>query len=250
MANTIKIGDFDVDVIKVGSADCKVYLGDDLLWPQYTPTSFKVREQYIQGVYEDYEVPCDTSTTLTSGETQRGAMFYQSVVSAEVGDCVTELAGDCFRNFTALSSITLSDNITIVGTYLFYGCMRLVDVKLPSGLTSFPNHMFRSCSGLTNIDIPSGLTYVGQSAFNGCSSLSSVTLPASVTQIDYASFYGCSGLTSMTFYSTTPPKLSDTSTTLAYTNDCPIYVPQSAVETYKSANNWSYYSSRIQAIPT
>jgi hypothetical protein len=32
------------------------------------------------------------------------------------------------------------------------------------------------------------------------------------------------------------------------TNNCPIYVPSGSVSNYKSATNWSSYSSRIQAI--
>ena len=47
-------------------------------------------------------------------------------------------------------------------------------------------------------------------------------------------------------YPTTPPTLS--SNALDYTNNCPIYVPSASVNAYKSANNWSTYASRIQAI--
>jgi len=32
------------------------------------------------------------------------------------------------------------------------------------------------------------------------------------------------------------------------TNNCPIYVPTSSVDAYKTATGWNSYSSRIQAI--
>ncbi len=38
MADTIKIGNLDISAFKVGSDDCKVYLGDTLLYPSTPPT--------------------------------------------------------------------------------------------------------------------------------------------------------------------------------------------------------------------
>ena len=37
MSDTIKIGNLDINAFKVGSSDCKIYLGDTLLYPQSTP---------------------------------------------------------------------------------------------------------------------------------------------------------------------------------------------------------------------
>lgn len=37
MADTIKIGSLDISAFKVGSGDCKIYLGDTLLYPQGQP---------------------------------------------------------------------------------------------------------------------------------------------------------------------------------------------------------------------
>ena len=41
MADTIKIGNLDISAFKVGSADCKVYLGDTLLYPQSQPQTLQ-----------------------------------------------------------------------------------------------------------------------------------------------------------------------------------------------------------------
>lgn len=40
MANTIKIGNLDISAFKVGSNDCKIYLGDTLLYPQSPTLSY------------------------------------------------------------------------------------------------------------------------------------------------------------------------------------------------------------------
>jgi len=41
MADTIKIGSLDISSFKVGSSDCKVYLGDTLLYPQSQPQTLQ-----------------------------------------------------------------------------------------------------------------------------------------------------------------------------------------------------------------
>lgn len=41
MADSIKIGNLDISAFKVGSSDCKVYLGDTLLYPQSQPQTLQ-----------------------------------------------------------------------------------------------------------------------------------------------------------------------------------------------------------------
>lgn len=41
MADTIKIGSLDISAFKVGSSDCKIYLGDTLLYPQSQPQTLQ-----------------------------------------------------------------------------------------------------------------------------------------------------------------------------------------------------------------
>ena len=41
MADTIKIGNLDISSFKVGSSDCKIYLGDTLLYPQGQPQTLQ-----------------------------------------------------------------------------------------------------------------------------------------------------------------------------------------------------------------
>ena len=41
MADSIKIGNLDISSFKVGSSDCKVYLGDTLLYPQSQPQTLQ-----------------------------------------------------------------------------------------------------------------------------------------------------------------------------------------------------------------
>ena len=98
---------------------------------------------------------------------------------------------------------------------------------------------------VTSVTIPDSVTTIGASAFYNCK-LTYVTIPSSVTSIGYQAFKYCTGLTGVTVEATTPPTLG--SNAFNNTNSCPIYVPSGSVNAYKSASEWSNYSSRIQAI--
>ena len=98
------------------------------------------------------------------------------------------------------------------------------------------------------VDLPNCL-YVGNNAFFYCTNLTTVNLPACTALHEYA-FRSCNNLN--TIYMGT--ELS-TVATMVQSNallDCSalqsIYVPASLVDAYKSAENWSYYSSIIYPI--
>ena len=103
-------------------------------------------------------------------------------------------------------------------------------------------------NGAGSLEVCEGVTRIGTFAFQRGSSLTSVTIPSTITRIDNAAFDSCSSLTSVTVNATTPPTLY--AAAFDNTNNCPIYVPAASVDTYKAANGWSTYASRIEAIPS
>ena len=219
MANGIKIGNLDISAFKVGSDDCKVYLGDTLLYPTTPPTPTfdgKWLATYTGGTTSSAE--CDASSAITSGE-----ITLTDLESLKIGNCVTNIGSSMCSGCTSLTSCTIGNSVTSIGNYAFRNCRSLTSIDIPSGVTSINQNSFRDCSSLTSIDIPSGVTSIGSNTFNGCSGLTSVTLNAVAPPT----------LGSQAFYRTT----------------CPIYVPAGSVEAYKAASGWSTYASRIQAIP-
>ena len=93
-----------------------------------------------------------------------------------------------------------------------------------------------------------GLTQIEGGAFAGCTELGSVTLPETILAIGDNAFKGCTSLKSITLTSSTPPLIGADAFT--DTGDCPIYVPEDALEQYKSF--WNAYADRIQTafVPT
>ena len=138
---------------------------------------------------------CDSTSAVTSGEVT--SQYRDSVVSAEIGECVTSISARAFQNCTGLTSVSISNNVISIGDFAFYTCRSLTSIDIPSGVTSIGNGAFTSCSNLTSVEIPSGVTRISLTTFEGCTSLTSVTIPDSVTSIGHSAFTYCYGLTSV-----------------------------------------------------
>ena len=145
--------------------------------------------------------------------------------------------------YKAVQTVDLP-NCLYVGNKAFFYCTSLTTVNLPS-CTALNNYAFRSCNNLSYISLPK-VTMVSGYCFGNCTALETVSLPKCSYLNRYA-FWSCYNLN--TIYMGT--ELS-TVATMAQSNalsDCSalksIYVPASLVDAYKSASNWSYYSSII-----
>lgn len=216
---------------------------------------FKVRVQYSDSLSS---ITCNSSSILTSGET--ASIAGNNLKKVTIGNCVTEIGDSAFTYYqfakASFSSITIPDSVTSIGDYAFKSCSGLTRIDIPSGVSSYSVGMFKDCRGMTSHTIPWQITYIPFDCFYYCTSLKEIVILENVTRIGRNSFYGCSGLTSITVNSTVPPTLEKTGPQgISYSSvitfdktSCPIYVPSGSVNTYKTAENWSKYADRIQAI--
>ena len=213
-----------------------------------------------------------TSITIPDSVTSIGSSAFgycTSLSSVTIGSGVTSISKSVFFGCISITSVTIPDSVTSIGNYAFYDCRSITSITIPNSVTSIGDSAFSSCSGLTSVTIQdsvtsigrdafyyctsitsvtigSGVTSIGGSAFNSCSGLTSITIPDSVTSIGGGAFYDCRSITSVTINAVTPPKLGIDA---FYGSTCPIYVPEASVDAYKAARGWSYYASRIKAIP-
>ena len=97
--------------------------------------------------------------------------------------------------------------------------------------------------------LPSGCTQIGTGWFQRYYYTYAI-IPQRITQIDAANFqYPASGFEGIEFKSNTPPTLSYATSLGPTTSTWPIYVPDAAVNDYKTASsNWQGYASRIKGI--
>jgi hypothetical protein len=85
--------------------------------------------------------------------------------------------------------------------YVFYNCSNLTSVTISNGVTLISRSAFEDCKGLINAVIPSSVTYIDWDTFSGCSSLTSVYYGGTSTEwqnisIDNGNYY----LNSATIY--------------------------------------------------
>lgn len=137
-------------------------------------------------------------------------------------------------NFTSFIEFKYFTGITLLsdGKTNFSNTSLLDSIEFPNTLNTL-NTMWCSNSRLMtagfNMKFPVTLSTIGGNAFKG--------VPFG-TQINYF----------LTFYGLTPPNLS--ADNAFYSPPTKIYVPAEAVNSYKSAANWSTYASIIEAIPS
>lgn len=190
---------------------------------------------------------CTGLTSFTIPETVEKIHTSGAVLSGCTGITVLNYnAVSCVR-----SSSMSATGVTTLNS-IWGATSNLTTVNIGNQVQVIPGGLLGTGqSKVTSITIPNSVTTISYAAFYQ-SKLTSIDLPASVTRIENYAFASCTSLTSITIRSTTPPTLDSTysSTFPSTSQNYKIYVPASAVNTYKTTSKWSTWSSRIQAIPS
>ena len=131
-----------------------------------------------------------------------------------------------FGSKTTLTSVTIGNKVSAIGSYAFYGCSGLTSMTIPASVTTIGSSAFSGCNRIKELTIedatetlslaqaqffscPLEKVYLGRdleystqsidyAPFSKRTALTSVTISDKVTTIGTNAFYGCSGLTSMT----------------------------------------------------
>ena len=179
-----------------------------------------------------------------------------------------------FAFFSCPSLIGVSmPNCSVLHEYAFANCSRLENIYFQN-VTDIGSSAFSACSYLTSAIFPKAV-FIGQSAFDGCRSMSyasfplltnvsfttfrfcvmlhSLVLPA-VSVINGNAFMSCLRLTDLYLLSNSVVQLTTStifsSTPIGGYSDTAgqygsVYVRASLLTDYRTAENWSYISSRI-----
>ena len=167
---------------------------------------------------------------------------------------VTKIGQGTFAYCSDLQTVSFPA-CTSIGSSAFAYCSRLSTASFPS-CTSIESNAFASCTYLQTVSFPS-CARIGSSAFYNCTHLQTLSFPACINIgasvfgrcFNFVSLYllGSSlvSLVNSNAFLSTPIAGYTTSTGGVYGS---IYVPSSLLSSYKTATNWTYFSSRIVGI--
>ena len=122
-----------------------------------------------------------------------------------------------FGNCTGITSVTIPNSVTSVGTSAFYGCSNLSTITIGNmidyiGTSAFTNtswynqqldgllYLNNYCLGYKGsrptgaLSFQEGTRVIAGKAFYYCTELTSITIPNSIVSIGYAAFFNCSSV--------------------------------------------------------
>ncbi len=196
----------------------------------------------VDGIY--YNVTSYTDTDMTVEVTYRGRYDYS-------------YHGEYSGAVTIPETVTDPDymetySVTRIGQHAFSGSgSGLTSVAIPNSVTSIGDEAFYGCSGLTSVVIPNSVTSIGNWAFIDCYDLTSVVIGSGVTSIGEETFSNCSNLTSVTSSIPANKLFPISSATFDYvdTDQCTLYVPKGAKETYATMEGWNVFENIVEIHP-
>lgn len=111
-----------------------------------------------------------------------------------VPPCVREISYGAFACNEYVTSVTLSDSVTLIGNDAFASCTSLNEIHLPTSIVEIGCDAFRECNNLREIVIPPKVTFIYPYCFMRCHNLINIQIPDGVTTIRYNAFMKCSSL--------------------------------------------------------
>ena len=208
-----------------------------------------VEVTYRNTIYSTYSGEVTIPSTVTHGGVTYNvtgigyAAFYKStaLTSVTIPSSVTAIAPAAFGRCEYLRSVVIPNGVTTITNSCFYGCYRLESLRIPQSVTTIEDYAFSWCQTLPRVVIPNSVTTIGDRAFDNCLHLEEMTIGSSVTSIgEYASGRFCNTIICR---ATTPPATVLYSFSTNEYNGAALVVPAGLVNTYKTAENWSRFST-------
>lgn len=179
--------------------------------------------------------------------------------------------GDNAFNGSSILSIEIPENVSSLGSYVFYDCDNLETVNILGTLEEIPYSCFNDCDALKEVNFSStlkrireyafyncdslkeihfneGLEHIGEQAIGYCHALKEVTLPSSLQSCTGSPFRDSYNLRSITLRSVIAPNTGGACPVNGVDLDqVTLYVPKISRIEYQLAGGWS---SILNVVPT
>ena len=208
-------------------------------------------------------VPNDSFNAYSALTTIHNISIVNSIGASAFRECVS-LQGDIYiPNVKSIEQSTFrktkitsldAPSVTIIRggsnvTAAFYECLNLKHINVPK-VETIEVGVFENCESIDSIYLPSIKNLTGV-AFRNCISIRCVILGENIANIGQYQFGDSSAkpmgkLEYIVCKAETPPTI--TTTAWYNSNNCPIHVPDSSVEAYRTTSGWSSYADRIKPL--
>ena len=123
--------------------------------------------------------------------------YLNMITSVTVSNGITVIGSHSFYGLDRLTKVTLPDSLTMINDAAFYCCTSLTKITLPANIARIADYTFAGCSNLLGLTIPENVAGIGDHAFEDCDRLTSIVIPENVAGIGDGAFSNCNRLTSI-----------------------------------------------------
>lgn len=215
----------------------------------------EIKEGAFAGVTASVTCPEDNATwTEDKKQNYGGKLSWNKELAWEVKDGTLTIKDDsCMTDYDSaketpwyadrdkITGVVVSDGVTKISDFAFYGCSNLNSVELPDSIKTIGNYAFKNCGKLANVKLPVSTTKIGESAFYGCAGLTDITIGENVTKIEDYAFARNTGIKTITFTGSAPSiaehAFSGVKATVTYPTDDTSW-NQDTKKDYSGTLNW------------
>lgn len=134
-----------------------------------------------------------------------GAPWYpmrKQITSITLSDKITSIGSGAFSGCICITQMSIPESVTAIGESAFYGCESLKEITIPDSVTKLGDCVFWRCFGLEKAVVGKGVKELPFDTFCRCRSLKDVTLCEGLERIGNTVFEYCESLTELTLPST------------------------------------------------
>ena len=159
--------------------------GDDVYWDLYEDKVLEIHGSGAMWEYDDRDAPWKEYSWSEEyeAESHDGQINIERVI---IDEGITSIGMSAFSGMY-MTSVSIPNSVTKLGTRAFLGCEELREIGLPDGITIIPESAFDECISLEKVKLPNELRIIERAAF-WKTRLRVVDFPDTLEEIQEAAF--------------------------------------------------------------
>lgn len=138
----------------------------------------------------EYTLSEDGSCYIVSGVKGNKSALKKLEIPSTYGEDdlpVREIGYEAFKGCSSLLSVTLGENIQVIGERAFMKCA-FSEITIPESVTTIERAAFGMCNYLKEIEIPYSVTNLGVQTFAYCTALEKAVVKANISDLPADTF--------------------------------------------------------------